>query len=960
MQNETNQGKKPSPSLRFLRKQGTAVQSQDLRQNIENFSDWGQKRTHLRMGVFWASVLMMVFVALLVLRLFNLQVVKGNEYKRLAALNHYKRTVVYPERGKIQDANGEILAMTTYVYTVGVTPEIVKSNLSDFSARPTESQIAERFAEILQMDLEQVRQVLSQKSRPYVQLAKHISKEKYEALRAYTIENRIGGLTVDVVDQRYYPMGRTASAIIGYTSRPNQWLSGVIGLEKEYNKELAGEIGYSFGEVDHFYGSQLPYSNGVEKPAVEGRNLVLNMNLELQHQVQTLVERYAELYDAQEGAGAIVMNAKTGQVVAMAQSNNFDLNNPLAKPTQLLAVDDDRVAQDRAYKQKKHDESLQNLEEYYLGLQKELEDEKESLQSRIIEYKKDLLNAERETENYSAQTVKSLEVQISDMETRIKEIDEKVKALEEEHRAIVERLETRFQEDMRLTALPDPDDWNPNEHVNDMYFLNNRVWQNVLISTPYEPGSTMKTFTVAAGLEEHVISQTETFADAPIKIPGWEEYPIACWSRPSNHGYETVEEALGNSCNPVMVQIAERLGIEKFHRYIKALGFYDYTKIDLPFENVGIVHRDLSFVDMATLSFGEQNTITPIQVATAYTSITNNGVMMRPQIVKYITDKSGRIYKEFAPTPIRQVFSAETADRMLAMLRAAVLKGAVTYADAPGYQVGAKSGTSTKLTNESVEADDGSFDDNYSVQSVAAVFPVSDPQYIVLTYLQNPRTVFAVAPQALARDIIRETGRVMDVKKIYAPGDVEKLLTPQVLQIANSVTLTSIADYLVRRGFTYEMEEGLSPRDMFYNSYPPSGTTFNGYPILYISRDGSPPKEEIEVPDFSGLTFIQAAELARTKRVNLVYYGEPELGRVVRQSVPVYKEDGSANKMTPFSVINLTFEAKEGENVARELSYRSDPVAEPDIDVPIRYLFERQTISDWTAATKGQRAPGDN
>lgn len=950
------------PNYFYRRNEEQQVQEQDLRQNVEKLSSWGQKRTKLRYGILLVSFLTLVFVSFLVVRLFHLQIVKGNEYKRLAALNHYKRTVVYPERGKIQDVNGEILAMTSYVYTVGVTPNIVKSNLSNFSERPTEAQIAEKFSEILEMDLEQVRQVLSQKDKAYVQLAKQISKEKYEKLKAYTLEKRIGGMTVDVIDRRYYPMGTLASAIIGYTNRLEQQMTGVIGLEKYYDKELAGEPGYTFGEVDHFYGSQLPYSNGVEKEAVEGKNLVLHLNLDLQRQVQETVERYAALYDVQEGAGAIVMHAKTGQIIAMAQSNNFDLNNPLGKPTQMLAVDDDRVAQDRAYQQKKHDESIKNLEEHYAELDKQSEEEKERLQLSHTDFEKRLAVLQTTTEKTSdvLQEIQNIETQQADIKVRLQEIETLMEERRKELEETIARLEARFQEDMALTALPDPDNWNPNEHINDMYFLNNRVWQNMLVGTPYEPGSTFKTFTVAAALEEHVISQTETFADAPIKVPGWEEYPIACWYRPNNHGYETAEQALGNSCNPVMVQIAERLGIEKFHKYIKGLGFYDYTRVDVPFENLGILHKDLSFVDMATLSFGEQNTVTPIQLVTAYTSITNNGLMMRPQFVKYITDKSGRIYKENAPEPIRQVFSAETSERMLAYLRSAVLNGTVTYADTPGYQVGAKTGTSTKLTNESVPADDGTFDDNYAVQSVLAVFPVSDPQYIVLTMLKNPRTTFSTAPQGLARDIIRETGRIMDVKKIYAPGDVEKLLKPKTLQIANSVTLTSIADYIVRNGYAYEMEEGLLPRDMFYNSYPPAGTQFHGYPILYISRDGSAPKEEIEVPDFTGLTFIQAAELARTKRVNLWFEGVPQEGRVVKQSVPAYKEDGQENKMTPFSVITLTFEAKEGENVLQELSYRSDPKAEPDSDLPVRYLFERQTISDWSATTKGQLAPTGN
>lgn len=912
-------------------------QRANIEARLESLSLIG-KRTKLRIGILVVSLAMLAFSALLIAQLFRLQVVQGDYYSRLAAANHFKRRILYPERGKIEDVNGEILAMTVYTYTIGVSPSVVKSNVADFNQRASLQEIISQFSDILELPLETVQTALNAKDKPYVQLAKNIEKDKYEKLRAYIESKDISGIAIDISDKRYYPNRDLASAVLGYTSKQSQRMEGVIGLEKQYDQELAGEPGFSFGEVDHYTGRPLPYSSVTEKEMIDGKNIVLNLNLDLQKQVQDWVIKYAQVYDAQDGAAAIVMNAKTGAIVAMAQSNSVDLNEPLGLPTQLISVEDERVEADRNYRRKEFDKLQQRYE-------KEFEEHIQALEDKLDEKHRNADGSEVSVEE--AGGLESTYVLSAEKREELRlQIEEERKAFREER----EKERESFEKSMALTALPNPSDWAPNTHQNDMYFLNNKVWQNILVSTPYEPGSTFKTFTVAAGLEEHVFSQKEAFADAPIQVPGWDQYPISCWFNPNNHGWETVEQGLARSCNPVMVQVAERLGAEKFMKYVRGLGFFDRTEIDLPFENIGILHDKLSLIDLATFSFGEQNTVTPIQVVTAYTAIANHGLMVRPHMVKYITDKSGRIYKDFGVEPIRQVFSRETTERVLAMLRYAVTDGIVNIANTPGYFVGGKTGTSTKLTNDTRPTNEEDYyEDNYSVNSSVTLFPIHDPQFIVFTMFNNPRTTVSFVPQALAREIIRETGRVYNVQKIYAPKDLERLLQVKTLQTQTGVSLNTLVDYLVRNDFMFDLEEGLSPLEPFYTSYPPTGTQFNGLPILYISRDGSPPSEKIEVPDFIGQTAVQAIEYARRKRVNLFFTGDPEKGRVDSQSIEVLTEEGKANTMTPYSVITLNFTAEEGEDAREDLIFRDNPIPDPDIDLPVRYLFKRQTYSDWSA-----------
>lgn len=273
--------------------------------NIQSLKLVGEK-TRLRMGLLFVAIMLSIFMVLLIFQLFRIQIVQGDYYTSLAAQNHFKRNVIFPERGRILDTNGEILAMTTYVYTIGATPSAVRSFHADLTKRPSKDRIIKDLAEILQTDQTKITAELNKKDKVYVILAKEVEKPIYDKLKEYLQKNSIRGISIDITDRRYYPNKDLASAVIGYANKREQWISGVIGLEKQYDKELSGQAGFSFGEVDHYTGRQLPYSEAVIEEAVPGQNVVLHLNLELQRYVQEQTVKFAKLYDAQEGAGPLL------------------------------------------------------------------------------------------------------------------------------------------------------------------------------------------------------------------------------------------------------------------------------------------------------------------------------------------------------------------------------------------------------------------------------------------------------------------------------------------------------------------------------------------------------------------------------------------------------------------------------------------------------------------------------
>ncbi len=260
----------------------------------------------------------------------------------------------------------------------------------------------------------------------------------------------------------------------------------------------------------------------------------------------------------------------------------------------------------------------------------------------------------------------------------------------------------------------------------------NRMWRNFNINDTYEPGSTFKVITSAAGLEEGVVTENDSFnCGGGREVAG--RY-IKCWRSPRSHGSETFVQGVQNSCNPVFMDVAARLGSDKFYEYMLKFGFDKKTGIDLPGEAVGIMHKkeNIGPVELATMSFGQSFQITPMQLLRAISSVINGGRLITPHFGTELRDREGNTLKIIdygeAPTSI----SKQTSDRMRPILESVVQVGSGNKAYIPGYRIGGKTATSEKLPRRS-----GKY-----IASFCAFAPAENPQVIALVLVDEPQGVY--------------------------------------------------------------------------------------------------------------------------------------------------------------------------------------------------------------------------
>lgn len=261
----------------------------------------------------------------------------------------------------------------------------------------------------------------------------------------------------------------------------------------------------------------------------------------------------------------------------------------------------------------------------------------------------------------------------------------------------------------------------------DVKELGQRFWVNKAVSYTYEPGSTFKSITASASLEEGIITPKSEVVDVPIKVSGWTINSM----KPGGHGKETFEQSVYNSDNPVFVKLAMALGINKFYSYVRAFGFYDKTGINLPGEADSIIQFKPAEIDMATASFGQSFQITPIQMITAYTAIENGGQLLKPQIVKELTDSKGNVVKLFGTQIIRNTISKQTADTLKRILEGVVSEGTGKEAFIESYRIAGKTGTSETFEN-------GKRSKDKYVASFMGFAPADNPKISVLVILDHP------------------------------------------------------------------------------------------------------------------------------------------------------------------------------------------------------------------------------
>ena len=260
----------------------------------------------------------------------------------------------------------------------------------------------------------------------------------------------------------------------------------------------------------------------------------------------------------------------------------------------------------------------------------------------------------------------------------------------------------------------------------------NQMWRNKAINDTYEPGSTFKIVTASAGLEEGVITPESTFNCSGSLTVGGRQ--IKCWRFPRSHGTQTFVQGVQNSCNPVFMQVAERIGAETFHEYMLRFGFDEKTGIDLNGEAVGILHKkeDIGPVELATMSFGQTFQITPIQLLRAAAAVVNGGRLITPHFAVKTIDDNGFTVKTFDWPEDGTAISAQTSATMREILESVVAEGSGNKAQVEGYRIGGKTATSQKLPRGS-----GKY-----IASFMSFAPANDPQVMALVLIDEPQGVY--------------------------------------------------------------------------------------------------------------------------------------------------------------------------------------------------------------------------
>mgnify|MGYP005786527681 FL=1 len=617
-----------------------------------------------------------LFVLVLIGRVIYIQTVKADELQKMAYEQQTRDRLISPDRGSILDRNGTGIAVTETVNAISVIPAQIKDK--DY--------VSKYLSEVLGMDYDEVFEKVNQKVA-LVRIKTKVDSEIAMEIRKKDIE----GIVVDEDVKRIYPYSNIASQVIGFVGKDNQ---GIIGLEAKYDEYLKGTEGKILTLTDS---KGLEVDSTQERiPPVDGYNLVTSIDIIIQQYAEQTIKKAVESKKAQKGI-IIVLNPQNGEIYAMANYPNFDLNNPFV---------------------------------------------------------------------------------INDPELL----------------SIWDTLSEKEQND----AL-------------------NQMWRNTAINDTYEPGSTFKTVTSAASLEEGVVTPESTFFCNGYHIAG--DRMIKCWRYPRTHGAQTFVQGVQNSCNPVFMELGERLGAEKFYEYMDKFGFNEKTGIDLSGEAVGIMHKleNVGPVELATMSFGQSFQITPLQLLRAVSSMVNGGYLITPHIGCKITDNEGNVIKELEYGENEKILSDKTSEEMKVILESVVSEGTGNKAYIPGYRIGGKTATSEKLPRRS-----GKY-----IASFLTFAPAENPQVMAIVLIDEPQGTYYGGTVAgpVMQELLLNILPYMGIEPVYS--EKEKELPETVKNTVPDISNLSLADaknILKESNIEFEIQgEGENVTKQF----PPAGETIN-------------------------------------------------------------------------------------------------------------------------------------
>ena len=536
------------------------------------------------MIVFVAVFFIMMF---LIGRLVYLMIFCSEYYGNKAENLHERERDIKAARGKLLDANGTVLATNKSVCTISVIHNQMEEPEKVIAMLVKELGISEETA---RKRVEKVSSIERVKT--------NVAKETGDAIRAY----ELSGVKVDEDYKRYYPYGTLASKVLGFTGADNQ---GILGLEVKYDEYLQGTNGKILTLTDA-RGIEIENAGESRLEPVNGYDLCLSLDYNIQMYCEQAAKKVCTKKSA-DSVSVIVMNPQNGELMAMVNYPEFDLNDPF---------------------------------------------------------------------------------------TLVGDTGESVSAEEKQN-------------------------------------LLNKMWRNQCISDTYEPGSTFKIITAAAALEEGVVNLDDAFFCPGYKIV--EDRRIRC-ARTTGHGAETFETGIMNSCNPVFMELGERLGAENFVGYFKQFGLLSKTNIDLPGEAGTIMHKteNIGPVELATISFGQSFQITPIQLVTTVSSIINGGTRVTPHFGVSVQDADGNTVKTFSYETHENICTAETSETMRYLLEKVVSEGTGKNAKIEGFSIGGKTATSQTLPRS----------DHKYISSFLGFAPADNPQVLVLVVINNPQGIY--------------------------------------------------------------------------------------------------------------------------------------------------------------------------------------------------------------------------
>ena len=773
--------------------------------------------------MFCVAVFIIAGFGLLIYQLYALQLRDAELYRTEAVTQQMKDITLPALRGSIYSVNGKLLAKSNTVWNIVADPSsIAKSGATEAQLRTAAQGLADLLGDGTTADaLYEILTAKNASGMPYQyrMLAKGVEKPVVDAIVSYAdtyrmepekdgaTGKRILYLSTEQASTRSYPYGEFLASVLGFCNSDGE---GAYGLEKYYNETLAGTPGRSVAETD-VNGNALASGQSDLHEAIDGNDLYLTID----ENVQAIVEQYLteamNTFTVHGRGSAIVMNVKTGAILAMASIEQFDPNDPYkitdAKMTAIL--------------------------------------DKEEIDAEDIDWLEGRLGEK---------AVKDI---IADGKiSRDKTVDEDGNEVASEY--------TQLQGMMREAQ-----------------------WKNKNITELYMPGSVFKLITASAGLDSGIMSTSQTFyCGGSLTVnEGSElwEHTYRC-ANGEVHYEQDMAGALNHSCNLWFIQAAETLKPQIFYDYIQAFGFTQPTGIDLPNETrwTSVYNAEqMAEVDtnLYTAAFGQNESITPMQMATAVAAIANGGYLVTPYVVDSITDNDGNVVSQTETNIRRQVISEDVSRQLLAMMENNV-HGEGDYhscanAYVAGYRIGGKSGTAER-TDRHLRGDG----DYYKMMSFAAVLPIDDPEIEVFVLLDDPRWFKDYASQVVAPvvgNIISEIAPYLGIEQdaAYNPTGTVKV------QTCLEYTWTNAQVTLNRLGLKHKLI-GPSSGTIVYQ-YPVGGSVVPAGSTVYLYT-ATDQNAMTTVPDVTGKTGTFAEQMLRAANLNVQFSGDSS-GKVVAQDV---------------------------------------------------------------------------